>query len=528
MSASREKQLRQEQANSGHINPKAVREAEQRAKEKRSTILYSAIAVVFVLALAATVVWRSNVIQKKAPAMTIDGEAYTAAEVTFYFQNAYLGFMNTAGQYSSMLGIDFSSPLKGQTVNETANIIIGMLGLPAAATGDSWYDYFMDQATAQMVEVQAGLKAAEADGYTYPESVQIEYELNMDALTSSAEASNLTLDEFLARNFGSGMDERTYNKHLLRLLQFEAYAADYASTLKYSDDELEAAYAKDRKSYDRVGFEGVEFSFEVEPTKDADGKEIEPTEAEIEAAKKLAKEKADTMMAAYLAGGDLEALAKETEGATYSTSEGAYYYSGAVDEWMFDESRKAGDCEIVEDETAYTIVVFKNRYREEYNTVDVRHILIQPEAGTKTSEEEGYKEEQEKLLADAKAKAEDVLAQWKAGEATALSFAELALEHSSDPGSMYDGGLYTNVAKGQMVEPFEAWCFEPSRKVGDTGIVETSYGYHVMYFNGENEVYWKLQVAAPMKTEDYSAWIDSMTSSVSVKQHNFGMSFVAG
>lgn len=35
-----------------------------------------------------------------------------------------------------------------------------------------------------------------------------------------------------------------------------------------------------------------------------------------------------------------------------------------------------------------------------------------------------------------------------------------------------------------MVEDFENWCFDASRQVGDTGIVESTYGYHVMYFSG--------------------------------------------
>ena len=33
-----------------------------------------------------------------------------------------------------------------------------------------------------------------------------------------------------------------------------------------------------------------------------------------------------------------------------------------------------------------------------------------------------------------------------------------------------------------MVKNFEDWCFDSSRSVGDTGIIETEYGYYVMYF----------------------------------------------
>ena len=87
MSASREKQLRQE--NVGQPDPKTIREAQQRKSEKRSNVLYGAIAAVFVVVALASLVWRSNIIPRSATAAVIDGEKYTAAEVSFYYQNAY-------------------------------------------------------------------------------------------------------------------------------------------------------------------------------------------------------------------------------------------------------------------------------------------------------------------------------------------------------------------------------------------------------------------------------------------------------
>ena len=35
-----------------------------------------------------------------------------------------------------------------------------------------------------------------------------------------------------------------------------------------------------------------------------------------------------------------------------------------------------------------------------------------------------------------------------------------------------------------MVANFNDWCFDASRQPGDHGIVETEYGYHIMYFSG--------------------------------------------
>lgn len=116
--------------------------------------------------------------------------------------------------------------------------------------------------------------------------------------------------------------------------------------------------------------------------------------------------------------------------------------------------------------------------------VDVRHILFQPEGGT--TDENGTTTYSEEEWEACRVKAQNVLNQYLAGEQTQEAFAALATELSEDPGSQSNGGLYTSVAEGQMVEPFENWCFDESRKIGDTGLVQTSYGYHVMYFVGSN------------------------------------------
>ncbi|MBQ3542191.1 MAG: peptidylprolyl isomerase [Oscillospiraceae bacterium] len=116
--------------------------------------------------------------------------------------------------------------------------------------------------------------------------------------------------------------------------------------------------------------------------------------------------------------------------------------------------------------------------------VDVRHILI---AVKDPADQEAQVEESDWQACQKKA--QDVLDAWLAGEATEESFAKLAEEYSSDSGSNTNGGLYTGVQKGEMLDTFDAWCFDGSRKVGDYGLVKTVHGYHVMYFAGSEE-YW--------------------------------------
>ena len=125
-------------------------------------------------------------------------------------------------------------------------------------------------------------------------------------------------------------------------------------------------------------------------------------------------------------------------------------------------------------------------FKTDKNVVHVRHILITPED---TESEDSW--------TAAETQANDLLAQWQAGEATEDAFAALANEHSTDPGSNTNGGLYEEVYHGQMVTEFDEWCFADGRQVGDTGVVKTSYGYHIMFFSGEGDyVYWKEAVAS--------------------------------
>ena len=193
--------------------------------------------------------------------------------------------------------------------------------------------------------------------------------------------------------------------------------------------------------------------------------------------------------------------------------------------WLFDDARKDGDTEILEVGTNYYVGLFHSRGREEYKTVDIRHILITPETGTKAQGDEGYEDEQTQLKAAARTKAEEILAQWKSGEATEDSFAQLAMENSAD-GSKYDGGLYTRVTKGWAVEEFNDWCFDASRKDGDTGIVDTTYGSHVMYFVGYDLPAWAASVTSDLQEKAASEWSTALSENADVQQSDFGMKFV--
>lgn len=135
----------------------------------------------------------------------------------------------------------------------------------------------------------------------------------------------------------------------------------------------------------------------------------------------------------------------------------------------------------------------------------VRHILIQP-----NPDEDGNISEE--AWAEAKARAEEVLAEYEAGEQNEDAFAALADANTSDTGSSGNGGLYENIVPGQMVTEFNDWCFS-IHNAGDTDIIETSYGYHIMYFVGESlNSYREIATETAKRNSDYTAWEETIES----------------
>lgn len=144
--------------------------------------------------------------------------------------------------------------------------------------------------------------------------------------------------------------------------------------------------------------------------------------------------------------------------------------------------------------------------------VTVRHILVIPEQDE--TDDDGNPTSSDAAWEAAEQKAKDILDEWKAGDATEDSFAALAQEASEDPGSASNGGMYENVYPGQMVPTFNDWCFTAERKPGDTDIVKSDNGFHIMYFvKFQDTFYWKANVEDELRYNSYSETTDAITGS---------------
>lgn len=172
-----------------------------------------------------------------------------------------------------------------------------------------------------------------------------------------------------------------------------------------------------------------------------------------------------------------------------------YKKDDEVSEWIF--GGEAGqyvtkifkDYDKKTDKYTLEVVMINNpMYRDDYVTKDMMHILLG------VGNYGPYKKD-----ADAKAKADEVLAAFKAGELTKEAFEKLAEKNTSDGGILYE-----NVEKDKMADEIDKWIYDENRKAGDTDIVKTSYGYHVMYFVGDGEIAWELQADKLLIEEAYA------------------------
>jgi hypothetical protein len=145
----------------------------------------------------------------------------------------------------------------------------------------------------------------------------------------------------------------------------------------------------------------------------------------------------------------------------------------------------------------------------------MRHILI------KSVDEDADGSYSEEEMAAAKAKIEEIEAEWLAGDKTEESFAALAEQYTEDEGSKTNGGLYEKIGMGDMVGDIDAFLFEAGRKAGDTAVLHGnngSYdGYHLVYFAGEGMLYGLAQAENQMMNEAYAEWESGITESVTAE-----------
>lgn len=467
------------------------------AKKRRNKVLGIMGGVLVVLLIIGSFVVNSNYFHNKATAVTIGDEEYTASELNYFYYTVYNQFYSDLGDYAPLV-IDQSKSLAEQYYAE----------------GESYKDYFTQSAISNLTDITAVYKKALAEGLTLSEERQKSVDDGIATVEAYASIYGKTTDQYLSEMYGKGFNIATLEKLLTRINMASEYYNSKIDSFEYTEEEIKAAYAEKKDDYDV-------FSFRVYYL--ANG---EDAEAAYATADEIATAKDSDEFAKLVYEN-----ATEDDKESFLESEATLYYNTGTSlssydygDWLKESGRSEYDTTVIESSSGegYYVLMFLDRDENDYNTVSMRHILINVEE----DEEDGITEENK---ATAKAAIEEIRKEFEAGDKSAESFAALANEKSEDTGSNTNGGLYETIGHNQLVEPISDYIFDDARKSGDTEVIyyegDNYVGYHLVYFVGEGENFSDYIATNNLRVSDYNTWLESEKANYPAETH-YSLRFV--
>ena len=445
-------------------------------------------------------------------ALVVGEHEILTSELTYFYVDVIFQYCQQYGSYIGYL-LDLEAPLSHQAAGED---------------GSSWADMFLASGVDNAKNTYALYDAAVAAGHQLSDREQEELDTLAEDMEKYAKESGFSsADEHLRSVYGERASLESYMAFCSVSALATSYYNAYSEQLKESyDDATLRGYEKDIEyQYDSYTFASTFVSADRFATRD-----------ELVAAVQLLSHKDnDTLeeLNAAIARMEDELGVEEDKRSPATESKDVLYpkLGSVMSDWLRDRTRQEGDIVAIPyEETAtgsdgkevttfkgYYVVLFQGRNDNFFPLANVRHILVAFEGGTKDAltGQTSYSDQEKQA---AKTAAEALLKQWQEGEATEDSFAQLANKESDD-GDGTTGGLYENVYPGQMVVNFNDWCFDESRVSGDTGIVESVYGYHVMYYSGDSELsYRDYLVMGDKFSEDMEKWTTQLFGSVEAQE----------
>ena len=202
--------------------------------------------------------------------------------------------------------------------------------------------------------------------------------------------------------------------------------------------------------------------------------------------------KPNTMHQAYLDGIPqmLETLAREQGYADLDIMARDQFGAGVTGQDLTDYAALLNWSYMYYTEQGYDIAPTAEEVAVEMTTsgnylVNLRHILLVPQDAAVDAQ--GRVTATEEQWAARETDAKNMLQKWKANRPTEVSFSVLAHDNSQDPGSSLNGGLYVDLHQGQLIKPLDDWCFDPAREPGDSEILRSDFGWHILYFCGKQD-----------------------------------------
>ena len=472
---------------------KVQKRKEEKEKDKKEERISTAVGIVFLVALVCLVASFPirTYLATHETYVVINGEKVNKVEFDYVYNTSKNNYITQYGSYLSYFGLDTSKDLSTQMYSDTL----------------TWQDYFEQNAVESLKQNKALMAEAKAAGFTY--DTTDEYNTFKETIKTSAATAGVSDKEYVRSIYGSYATMGRIEEYVKNDMVMNAYYQKLQEDNAPSDDEIQSYYEENKATYDSVDYRltTIEADLPTEPTELADPVEetaadttgttdgtaatdstqdtaYQPSDAEIAKAMEDAKVLADDAE---------QTVAKDGEAHENEKKSSVNYL---ISDWLFDDARKAGDTTVITNDNShcYYVVAFEKRYLDETPSADVRVIIP-------TEDKTG----------------EEILEEWKNGAATEDSFAELCKKYTQDTSAVENGGLFEQVTKTGMTEELSNWIFDSSRQAGDTVAITVSDTTYVLYYIGQDQPEWKINIKNTLVSYTMSQHMQDITADVTVE-----------
>lgn len=529
-----------------------------------STVAIIVVAVLLVGCVALSVISEGGYLLRWTTVAESENYSVSGTMLSYYFYSNYNYFLNQYGSIASYMGLTTGSSLKNQAYGDD---------------GETWFDYFMDSVVSEIEQILVYCEEADRRGIKLDDDDYADIDEAIESLKEAAAEYGYTTAGYISGMYGTGVKESDIRR-ALELSQLASKASQTVSeefTDGVTEDEINTYYNENPADF----LTAAMLNYSVSITKPDDGEDTTEYDADVKAAREFAETLKACKTVEEFKKTVLEHIAEDEFDEIYEDESEDYVATELPDEatlaerkkaivanaielalagksatettetataevllskveveltstlteeledlvndsvawtddeddkeclWASDDARKVGDTAVFDDAddeeatscTVTACMLTETMHRDESATRNVGHILFSFD---------DYSSEEA-----AKAKAEEILERIKDG-LTRESFETTANEYTADSSVFYE-----NVVPGQMLTNFNDWLFDEERVEGDTGIVETTYGYHVMYYLGEDtEVpVWKANGRTLVANEKYETWYESAKESYKITVH---------
>ena len=472
---------------------KVQKRKEEKEKEKKEERISTTVGIVFLVALVCLVASFPirTYLATHETYVVINGEEVNKVEFDYVYNTSKNNYITQYGSYLSYFGLDTSKDLSTQMYSDTL----------------TWQDYFEQNAVESLKQNKALMAEAKAAGFTY--DTTDEYNTFKETIKTSAAAAGVSDKEYVRSIYGSYATMGRIEEYVKNDMVMNAYYQKLQEDNAPSDDEIQSYYEENKATYDSVDYRltTIEADLPTESTELADPVEetaadttgstdgtaatdstqdtaYQPSDAEIAKAMEDAKVLADDAE---------QTVAKDGEAHENEKKSSVNYM---ISDWLFDDARKAGDTTVITNDNShcYYVVAFEKRYLDETPSADVRVIIP-------TEDKTG----------------EEILEEWKNGAATEDSFAELCKKYTQDTSAVENGGLFEQVTKTGMTEELSNWIFDSSRQAGDTVAITVSDSTYVLYYIGQDQPEWKINIKNTLVSDTMSQHMQDITADITVE-----------